>query len=267
MKTTEAPPDLQGLINRVIKEAGAITRDFMGKKVEQWDKGDDDPVTEADIAVDNFLRQELTSAHPGYGWLSEETADNTDRLSKDRVWIVDPIDGTRAFLKGRPHFTICVALVENGRPINAAIYNPMSDELFEATAGRGAKLNDKKISVSAREEIEGCRMLAYGPMFKHPAWPEPWPEMHLENPNSVALRIALVANGSFDAMMALNWKSEWDIAAADLIVHEAGGLATKHTGERFTYNQSEATQHRSIVAAGPEMHQALMKRISHLKLP
>ncbi len=259
--------DHQPLINRVVKEAGAIALDYMGQDIETWDKGDDDPVTEADIAVDKFLKQELMSAHETYGWLSEETADSTDRLSKNHVWIVDPIDGTRAFLKGKPHFTICVALVADGRPINAAVYNPMSDELFEAQAGGGAKLNDTPISVSVREEIEGCRMLAYGPMFKHPAWPEPWPDMVLDNPNSVAYRMALVANGAFDAMMALNWKSEWDLAAADLIVHEAGGLATNHAGDKFLYNQSQDTRHRSIVAAGPEMHQSLMNRVSHLKLP
>ncbi len=265
----EADPSLdhQPLINRVVKEAGDIALSFMGSEIEQWDKGDDDPVTEADIAVDKFLKQELLAAHPDYGWLSEETADNTDRLSKKNVWIVDPIDGTRAFLKGRPHFTICVALISGDRPVNAAIYNPMSEELFEATAGKGAKLNGVPIGVSVREEIEGCRMLAFAPMFKHPAWPEPWPDMHLENPNSVAYRMALVANGSFDAMMALNWKSEWDLAAADLIVQEAGGLATLHTGRQMSYNQSKDTRHRSIVAAGPEMHQALMKRVSHLKLP
>lgn len=257
----------QALIQRTVKEAGQIARDFFDRDIKQWDKGDDDPVSEADIAIDKFLKTELTAAHPEYGWLSEETADNTDRLSKKHVWIVDPIDGTRAFLKGRPHFTICIALVEDGQPINAAVYNPITDELFEAISGEGATLNGSQIGVSARAEIDGCRMLAFEPMFKHPAWPEPWPDMHLENPNSVAYRMALVANGSFDAMMALNWKSEWDIAAADLLIRESGGYATKHTGETFTYNQSETTRHRSIVAAGPKMHAALMKRVGHLKLP
>ncbi len=267
MTNTVQTSDLQSLIHRAAKEAGAITQRYLGKPLKQWDKGEDEPVTEADIEVDEFLRSTLMAACPDYGWLSEETADNTDRLKRKRVWVVDPIDGTRAFLKGRPEYTICIALVEDERPIHAAIYNPMTDELFEASAGEGATLNGKSIGVSVREQIEGCRMLAYGPMFKHPAWPEPWPEMHLENPNSVAYRIALVANGKFDGMMALNWKSEWDIAAADLIVTEAGGLATKHTGEPYAYNQSKSTRHRSIVAAGPELHQALMKRVSHLKLP
>jgi myo-inositol-1(or 4)-monophosphatase len=254
------------LLCAAVRDAGALALSYFQTDVKQWDKGDDDPVSEADHAVNDLLHERLQGMRPNYGWLSEETDDDPARLECDFVWVVDPIDGTRAFLKGKPHFTICVALVYQGEPICAAVFNPATDEFFEAVAEQGARLNGQQISPSNTANIPNCRMAAFGPMFKHKAWPEPWPAMEIVDRNSVAYRIVLVANGFVDACMALNSKNDWDLAAADLIVREAGGRMTTHDGRRFVYNKS-FTKHRSLLAAGPRLYRALFDKVGKLTLP
>lgn len=249
-----------------VREGGALALEHFNAGVKAWQKADDTPVTKADLAVDALLKERLLTARPDYGWLSEETEDDTTRLTTARQWIVDPIDGTRAFVKGRPHFAVVAALIENGRPICGAIYNPATDEFFEAQTGHGALLNNAPISVSTRAEVEGCRMLGAADMFRHPAWPRTWPPMDVSTRNSIAYRGALVASGDFDAMLVMTWKNDWDIAAADLIVHEAGGHMTDHRGNGLTYNGADP-RHRSVVAAGPALHAALHGRIGDIVLP
>src|SRR5262249_12756469 len=158
-----------------------------------------------------------------------------------RIFIVDPIDGTLAFIKRKPEFVICACVAEDGVPTAAALYNPITDEMFAATRGAGATLNGAPIKVSTRAELQGCRMLGARDVIEHPAWQRPWPKMDIGKRASIALRMALVANGTYDAMMALSSKYEWDTAAGTLIVQEAGGLATLHTGAPLTYNQTTPT--------------------------
>lgn len=254
------------LLTDTVREAGALALSYFKTDLKQWDKGSDDPVSEADIAVNDLLHKRLAAARPGYGWLSEETEDDAARLDKDLVWVVDPIDGTRAFLKGRPHFTVCAALVHKGRPVCAAVFNPATDEFFEASLDGGAYLNGETITPSKRADIEGCRMAAFAPMFKHPAWPAPWPDMEIVDRNSVAYRIVLVASGEVDACLALNRKNDWDLAAADLILREAGGKFTTHDGRALVYNKS-FTKHRSLLAAGPALYKALFAKVGEISLP
>jgi myo-inositol-1(or 4)-monophosphatase len=264
-----APDDLDLLVSTV-REAGQITRSFFGGDYKRWDKGQGSPVTEADLAVDKFLNERLRAARPGYGWLSEETEDDPARLARSTVFIVDPIDGTVAFLKGKPHFTICAAVVENGKPVAGVVYNPITEELFAARKGFGATLNGTAIHAGGRAEVEGCRMLADKQMLMHPAWNQPpnipWPAMEIETRSSIAYRLALVANGSFDAMLALSAKRDWDLAAADIVLSEAGGIVTTHDGSELVYNRPDAMQ-GSVVGAGPNLHPRLMDRVSHIKLP
>lgn len=258
------------LIEEAVRDAGIIARKLYQGSYRKWDKGKGQPVTECDLAIDQFLSQRLRSARPEYGWLSEETEDDPRRLKTDIVFVVDPIDGTVAFLKGRPHFTICAATVRNGRPVAAAIYNPIIGECFTAVSGSGAKLNGKPIHVSSRSELEGCRMLGPKTTFEHPAVPlspEPaWPPMHIETRNSVAYRLALVACGGFDATVALSAKHDWDLAAADLIVHEAGGRVSTHTGAILRYNEKLPLQ-PSVIASGPALHEPLVSRVQNIELP
>ena len=255
------------LLKETVREAGALAMRFYMTDHKQWSKAHDNtPVTEADIAVNDLLHARLGGARPDYGWLSEETEDDSSRLTQPLVWVVDPIDGTRAFAKGRPHFVISVALVEDGRPVLGVLFNPATDEFYEARLGGGAFLNGKPIHVSGCSAIEGCRMVAFAPMFKHPAWPEPWPGMDISDRNSVAYRVALVASGEADATLALNGKSDWDLAAADLILHEAGGRMTAHDGTVFLYNRA-STRHPSLLAAGPALYDALFAKVGAIKLP
>lgn len=248
-----------------VRAAGRLALGFFKTDLKTWTKRGGSVVTEADIAVNDLLRQRLAGARPDYGWLSEETEDDPERLSRDRVWVVDPIDGTRAFAKGKPDFCVSVALVERGQPVAGVLFNPAADEFYEIRAPGGALRNGQPIRVSSRTEIAGCRMAAYGPMFKHPAWRDPWPEMDIMQLDSVAYRLALVASGEADAAIALNTKNDWDLAAADLIVRGAGGVMTSHDGRPLLYNL-ESPRHRSFIAAGPALYEALFARLGSVKL-
>ena len=257
------------LLEESVREAGKIARSFFGGSYKRWDKSKGNPVTEADLAVDKFLGEHLRFSRPDYGWLSEETEDDTSRLACEAVFVVDPIDGTIAFMKGRPHFTICAGIVCDGEPVAGAVYNPITEECFTAHIAGGAHLNGNPISVTHRAAIEGCRMLGDKPMFAHAAWNTPpnipWPPMEIETRNSIAYRMALVANGEFDAMMALSAKHDWDLAAAEIIVSEAGGIVTTHSGAKLRYNRKTTLQ-PSVVSAGPALHAQLLSRVSHLNL-
>lgn len=231
-----------------------------------WGKMEDSPVTEVDLETDAMLTARLRGARPDYGWLSEETADDFKRLPKDRVFIVDPIDGTTAFLKGLPEFTIVAAVAERGQPIAAAIYNPMTEEMFAAAEGAGATLNGRPIMVSGRDAIAGARMIGAAEFFGHPAWPVKWPPLVLEKRASLALRMALIAAGRFDGMLALNPKHEWDICAGALIVAEAGGLSTNHDGSAWVFNKPDARE-PSMVCAGPVLHGLILEHIKDVRIP
>jgi myo-inositol-1(or 4)-monophosphatase len=241
---------------RAIREGGLITAR----------KADGTPVTNADIEIDALLKEFLTGARPDYGWLSEETADDSVRLERQRVFVVDPIDGTSSYLKGRPWWSVSVAVVEAGRPTVAVIFAPDVSETYEAVAGRGAARNGAPIAPSRIEALEDCAMLGDAPMFNHPAWRRPWPSMRIESRNSIAYRVCLVACGDFDAAVALSSKGEWDLAAGDLIATEAGCLVTSHKGRPLRYNRP-LPSHRSMICAGPTLHQLILERVEPIDLP
>lgn len=267
MQELERNADDLTLLESTMHEAGAIARHYFEGSYRHWDKGKGQPVTEADLAVDKFLRETLCKARPDYGWLSEETEDDQKRLEAESTFVIDPIDGTIAFLKGRPHFTICAAVVRRGEPVAGVIFNPITKECFAASTGKGATLNGSAIHTSTRNEIEGCRMLADKTLFAQPRWSEPpltpWPAMELETRNSVAYRMALVAAGQFDAMLALSAKRDWDLAAGDLILREAGGKVSTRNGTRLRYNCRETVQ-PSVIGAGSALHAALLEKLAPL---
>ena len=243
-----------------MREAGVIARKYFRGEYKSWHKSHGNPVTDADIEIDAFLRSTLLAARPSYGWLSEETADDPSRLARERVFVVDPIDGTYGFLRHRPHFTIVAAIVTDGRPVVAAIYNPISEEMFTSVAGHGAQVNGVTVNVTAKSEIEGIRLFAGRDLIEDRRWPTPWPPLTVESRASIAYRMALVAKGEFDAMISLSDKSDWDLAAGDLIVREAGGRVTSQTGETLRYNQVRPVQ-QGVVCAGPILHQRLLERL------
>ena len=256
---SHAPPnndrldDLK-LLEDTVRQAGDIARKFFGGDYKRWSKDGGSPVTEADLAVNAYLCDRLTTARPDYGWLSEENADDPSRLSRREVFIIDPIDGTIAFLKNRPHFTICAAIVVEGRPCCGVVYNPISDELYSARTGNGAHRNGAPIQVTQRAVLEGSAMLGDRSQLTGP----PWPALHVQSRNSVAYRIVLVADGSADATVSLTCKRDWDLAAADIILHEAGGVLTDTSGAAMIYNKPVTLQ-ADLVAANPQLHAQIVK--------
>ncbi len=245
------------LLEAACRAGGAIARRHFEQGCKAWSKQGGSPVTEADLEVDAHMKAVLTAARPGYGWLSEESVDDRTRLTRETLFIVDPIDGTIAFLKGRPHFTICAAVVRNGVPVAGAVYNPMLDHLYKAMSGGGAFLGGDRIRTSARDGLAGCAMLGDRTMLGGP----PWPEMKVETRNSVAYRVALVADGSFDATVSLSAKRDWDLAAADIILREAGGRISDCHGAPLLYNRADACQ-TSMAAAGPALHAEIMAHLN-----
>ena len=254
-----ASDDLE-LLQSAVHAAGSIARNYYGGEVRRWNKAGGSPVTEADLAVDKFLKQTLCAARPDYGWLSEESVDSLVRLERRRVFVVDPIDGTVAFLKQRPHFTICAAVVEAGRPYAGAVYNPISEEFYAAAAGQGATLNGAAIHAGDRDSIEGARMLGPKNLFAG----DGWPHVEVTTLSSIAYRIVRVAAGWQDAMVSLTVKHDWDLAAADVIVHEAGGVLSDQAGRRLLYNRPTATQ-RATIAAGPKLHGLLLEHLRQIE--
>jgi myo-inositol-1(or 4)-monophosphatase len=240
-----------------MREAGDLARATSQRAFKRWTKGEDhSPVSEADIAVNDLLLQRLPPLAPDAAWLSEETEDVAAERVVSRAWIVDPIDGTRAFLAGRPDWTVSVALVEDGRPLIAALYAPITQEMFLAVRGGGATLNGTMITANRGASITGARLAGPKRYLDRMSAIEPTvqnqPKVH-----SLALRLTRVAQGALDAAFASTGSHDWDLAAADLLVHEAGGVMTDFAGRPLTYNRPHVT-HGALIAAGPARHSALI---------
>ncbi|MBC6981039.1 3'(2'),5'-bisphosphate nucleotidase CysQ [Caulobacter sp. 17J80-11] len=254
------------LLRDAALEAGRIAREHRERGLKIWSKSGGSPVTDADLAVDKRLHDILLAARPDYGWLSEETADDPARLSRRRLFVVDPIDGTVAFMKGKPWWTVALAVVEDEQPVAAVVYAPALDELYEAAAGQGARRNGQPIRASDADSLEDAAMLADAKLFERDIWADPWPAMRFEKRNSIAYRMALVAAGAFDAAVALSPKHDWDVAAGALIAAEAGAITTDHRGRPFRFNQPVPAQ-PSLVCAAPGVHPLILSRCAPISLP
>jgi myo-inositol-1(or 4)-monophosphatase len=242
-----------------VREAGVLARSMFGTPLNNWTKGESSPVSDADIAVDALLHEKLTGDGAGFGWLSEESVDDPSRLKARHVWIVDPIDGTRAYLAGLPDWAVSAALVDNGRPVAACLYAPVTEEFFMAVAGRGATCNGAAIAVSPGAELADARIGGPKNFLERLQAIAP-PFQVMPRTRSLALRLARVAQGTFDAAIAGGNSHDWDLAAADLLVHEAGGALTPFGGGTVTYN-CPVPRHGMLVAAGRDRHAALAELI------
>jgi len=240
-----------------VREAGACALATFGAPLKTWTKDRGSPVSEADIAVDNLLRSRLTALLPEAGWLSEETEDDPARLTAQRLWIVDPIDGTRAYLAGLPDWSVAAALVEDGRPILAAVFAPVEAALYLAAARMGATRNAVPIAATRADGLDGVRVAGPKPQLDrlgaHGLRIAAMPRVH-----SIALRFARVADGTLDAAFAGGTGHDWDLAAADLLVHEAGGALTTLEGRVLIYNRAQPV-HGALVAAGNARHRKLVE--------
>lgn len=249
------------LLRDAARASGEIARKFFKSDPEVWSKDDGaGPVTEADLAIDTMLKTELLAARATYGWLSEETEDDAARLEHERVFIVDPIDGTRAFIAGERHFSHSLAIAEQGRVIAAAVYLPMLDLMFAAQEGAPAVLNDAQIFSSETSTLEGATLLAAKPNLNAEHWQGGTPPVLRKFRPSLAYRLCLVAEGRYDAMLTLRDCWEWDIAAGDLIVRQAGGRITDRLGAPLQFNNPHPKT-KGCHAAGEAMHKALQDRL------
>jgi len=250
--------DLRLLIEAV-QEAGELALSFFRRSPHTELKADGSEVSEADLAADACLKRSLIGERPDYGWLSEESEDDPSRLEKRFVWVVDPIDGTRAFLRDKPEWAVSAALVDRNHPVLAAVFNGATGEFFHASLGHGAFLNDNPIRVNDPVELEGSRLAAAPKIFERDIWREPWPKLEAIWVNSIAYRLALTASAQCDGTISMSGKNDWDLVAGDLLVQEAGGLVTTARGNPLVYNQLPPAQ-ESIIAAGPSLHGALLRR-------
>jgi myo-inositol-1(or 4)-monophosphatase len=260
--------DLENLKRAAVK-AGKIALGYFDKHYQTWEKeAGAGPVTEADLEIDDFLKTFLLNCEPQYGWLSEETEDGSSRLTKSKVFIVDPIDGTRSFIAGDETWAHSLAVVENGIPIAAVVYLPKMDLLYTAEAGKGAFLNDNKIFVSQKHELKDAEILSKKSILKENIWKNDNPDLFKQRfLPSLAYRLALVAEGKFDAMIALGRSWEWDICAGHLLVSEAGGNITTSYGDQIEYN-SESGSSKGIIAGNPHIHTRVSNEldIQHLNI-
>ena len=243
---------------KAVREAGALALSMFKTPLKNWTKGEAlSPVSDADIAVDVLLRQRLTGDGEPIAWLSEESVDDLARLDARYVWIVDPIDGTRAYIAGLPDWAVSAALVENGRPVAGCLYAPVSDEFFFAVVGQGATRNGAAIAAAPGAALAQARIAAPRKLLDRLQAIAP-PFAVMPRTHSLALRLARVAEGTFDAGIAGGSSHDWDLAAADLLVHEAGGALTSFAGDTVTYNRP-VPRHGMLVAAGRERHAALVE--------
>jgi myo-inositol-1(or 4)-monophosphatase len=241
-------------VSAIVREAGRIAAGRRGTDFRRWEKSSGSPVCEIDLEVDAFLRQRLTELDPDAGWLSEETLDSSDRMERTRLWVVDPIDGTRDYLRGRPGWCVSVALVEERAPLIGVLDAPARGEHWTAQKGRGAWRNGERLRVSGRSDLAGARVPA-----------DQLPEadgdlVAVARPNSIALRIALVASGEADLVATLRWGFEWDIAAAALIAAEAGATVTGALGQPLAFNSASGEAFGMLVAT-PAIHAAAVERL------
>ena len=247
------------LLVAAAEAAGPIAMGHFRGDFETWDKPGEGPVTEADLAVDAMLRAELGAARPDYGWLSEESEGEPDRADRERVFIVDPIDGTRAFIAGQVGWGIALAVAERGRVVAAAMHLPARRETFAAALGQGATCNGAPISASGRGMLEGAAALVTVTQLKDALWPGGPPPVKRHFRPSLVWRLCLVGQGRFDLMVTLRAAYEWDIAAGSLIAAEAGAVVTDGAGGALAFNRHPARA-PGVIAAPPALHRALMAR-------
>jgi myo-inositol-1(or 4)-monophosphatase len=241
-------------VSAVAREAGRIAAERCQGDFRRWEKAPGNPVCDIDLEVDAYLRERLTKLDPEAGWLSEESLDASDRMERPRLWVVDPIDGTRDFLRGRSGWCVSVALVEDRVPVLGVLAAPARDEHWAAQLGKGAWRNGERLRASGRTALPGARV----PADQLPAADRDL--VAVPKPNSIALRIALVAAGEADLVATLRWGFEWDIAAAALIASEAGATVSGALGQPLAFNTASGEAFGVLVAA-PGIHAEAVERL------
>lgn len=250
------------MLIRAARAAGEIALRFVGGPLDVTHKADDaGPVTDADHAVNDRLQNLLRNARPDYGWLSEESPDTSERLSQDKVFILDPIDGTRSFIEGSGTWAHSIAVAEQGQITAAVVFLPQRDKLYVAAKGQGATHNGTPIRVSQASNVLQAQVLATRPSMAAQHWRGTVPELKRSHRPSLAYRLCLVAEGRFDLMFTFRPSWEWDIAAGALILEEAGARVTDRTGAPLRFNNA-VPQTAGVVAGPAALHQGLMDQLA-----
>jgi myo-inositol-1(or 4)-monophosphatase len=261
---TASRPDRRAdleLAVRAARQAGRAVMDTFRTRPAVRFKSPEQPVTEADLRADRILHRVLLESRPGYGWLSEETADSPERLARDRLWVCDPVDGTSSFMKGIAEFAVSIALVERGRPVLGVVHNPATGELFHAVAGGGAfrggepvRVSDTPPDAAVRTLLGSRRELARGDFESfRGGW-------RVEPLGSTAYKMAKVADGTADGFVSQGPKNEWDVAGAAVILAEAGGRATGRDGAELRYNRPHPSWH-GVAATNGRLHDLVLSII------
>jgi myo-inositol-1(or 4)-monophosphatase len=248
------------LIVDAARACGPLLRERFGTPVKMTNKPGGSPVTEIDLALDDQLKRTLRSARSDYGWLSEETADTPDRLAHERIFIVDPLDGTSAFINGKPEFAVAIAVAARGALVASVVYNPITDELFEAARGAGARRNGAPLTASAQKTLDGATILSTKTFFQSARWSSPWPAVKPMQKAALTLRLAHVAASDFDGAISLGPKNEWDIAPGAILITEAGGAITGSQGQSLLFNQPDP-RNPGVVAGGAALHPLLIEQL------
>lgn len=254
-------PDL-ALLTEAARAAGGIALRYWRRNPRVWDKGaEHGPVTEADLAVNDMLAASLRQARPDYGWLSEETPDTTDRLECERVFIIDPIDGTRAFIAGEETFAHSLAVAEKGRVIAAVVFLPAMDRLYSASLTEPAQCNRVLIRTGTTPDLESASVLTTKAALDPAHWPRGVPKFQRNFRASLAYRLCLVAEGRHDAMLTFRESWEWDIAAGSLIAARAGASVTDKEGLPLGFNATRPLAN-GVIAAAPALHSQIMDHLT-----
>jgi myo-inositol-1(or 4)-monophosphatase len=257
--TTSSHGEVLQRIKSALEAARAVFSRFTAGAIDAEYKIGHDPVTEADRAVDAVLRKELL--REGEGWLSEESVDDFSRLDKSRVWVVDPLDGTREFVAGIPEFCVSVAMVQDGRAVAGGICNPATDELFLGALGLGVTRNGKPVQASRRSKLEGALVLASRSEVKRGEWKKfEGSNFKIRPMGSVAYKLALVSAGLADLTFTLVPKHEWDVAAGAALVESAGGFVCTLDGGSLRGNNRDPLL-KGLIACGPLMADELVSRL------
>ena len=239
---------------------GIVAKSFFRSDFGVREKKPGDPVTEADEAANKEIISVITRSRPSDVIISEEMPLPPERVNTERTWIIDPIDGTQSFIDGIPEFAVSVALVSNQEPVAAAIFNPITNEFFDAAKGGGTRFNGENAFVNKTSALAGLALGTSRTELRQQLWSHLFPEAILKKVDAIAYKLALVAAGKLDAVIALRPKNDWDIAAGDLLVREAGGLMTDTGGKRHRYNDEDIL-HPNLVASGASMHATLLERL------
>ena len=248
-------PDVE-LLKNAVREAGAVALSFFGKPHKHWVKPDHSIVTEADLAVNDFLHSSLMGARPDYGWLSEESLDNRSRTTKQMCWVLDPIDGTRSFHLGRDEWCIACALT-NGEGVElAAIYQPTLDKFYFARHGTGASCNNNTLVITPGDTLKDARLAGNASAFKK-LEASGVAKMEMSFTPQI-LRLCMIAEGTADVLVAHGPKNDWDVAAGVLLAQEAGAKVTTESGAAMKFNQTNPRQ-QGMVAAHPQRHALMLK--------